>query len=52
MNEKIYLIYVLGQAYCPKCFKEWLKSSQKYEEDLTLQKQNHKRWYAAYGFKI
>lgn len=51
MFEKVYLIYILGQAYCPKCFKQWLKRSKRYEEDLQLQNQNHERWYAMHGFK-
>ncbi len=51
MLEEVYLIYILGQAFCQKCFKEWVERSKKYEDDLTLQKQNHKRWYAAHGFK-
>lgn len=52
MNTHVYLIFVLGQAYCPDCFREWLKRSEKYEEDLKLQEQNHERWYKAHGFKI
>ena len=51
MNNEVYLIYILGQAFCPNCFKEWTKESKRYEDDLYLQKQNHERWYQAYGFK-
>lgn len=51
MNEEVYLIYVLGQAFCTKCFKEWIKNSKRYEEDLRLQEQNQERWYQAHGFK-
>ena len=52
MDEPIYLIFILGQAYCKKCFDEWVKRAKKYEEDIELQNQNHIRWYKAYGFKI
>lgn len=51
MNEEVYLIYILGQAFCPKCFFEWIGRSKRYEEDLALQKQNHERWYRGYGFQ-
>lgn len=45
MNEKIYLIFVLGMAFCPKCFHEWQKDSYRYENDIKFQKENHIRWY-------
>lgn len=51
MFEEVYLIFILGSAYCPKCFPEWVRRSEKDEEDLYLQKQNHERWYLAHGFK-
>ena len=51
MNEEVYLIYILGQAYCSKCFKKWIGHSKKYKEDLYMQKQNQERWYKAYGFQ-
>lgn len=51
MNQDVYLIFILGQAFCPKCFKEWLEHSKRYEEDLYLQKQNQERWYQAHGFR-
>lgn len=51
MTEDVYLIYILARAYCPKCFEDWQKRSTRYEEDLKLQRQNHERWYKAYGFK-
>ncbi len=51
MNEDIYLIFILGQAFCSKCFKEWIDRTKRYEEDLYLQEQNQERWYAAHGFK-
>lgn len=50
MTADVYLIYILGRAYCPKCFEEWTQRAKKYEEDLYLQEQNHERWYKAYGF--
>ena len=52
MQDDVYLIYILGQAFCPECFKEWLENSTKYEEDLDLQKKNHIKWYNAHGFVI
>lgn len=51
MNKEIYLIYVLGQAFCSECFNDWTNRSKRYEEDLYLQKQNQERWYQAHGFK-
>lgn len=49
--EEIYLIFVLGEALCKKCFEKWKKQSKKYEEDLKLQEQNHIAWYKAHGFE-
>lgn len=50
MTEEVYLVYILARAYCPKCFDDWIKRATRYEDDLQLQKQNHERWYKAYGF--
>lgn len=52
MMEEVYLIFILGRAYCKKCFDNWLKRSKRYEEDLELQKQRHIAWYKAYGFDV
>ena len=52
MQEKVYLIFILGRAMCKKCFEEWTERSHKYEEDLQLQKERHLRWYKAYGFEV
>lgn len=52
MHGDVYLIFVLGSAYCEKCFKDWCERSKKYEEDLKLQKGNHIRWYKMHGFKV
>ena len=52
MTSDVYLIYILNQAFCPKCFNEWLKHAERYEEDILLQKQNHERWYKSHGFNI
>lgn len=49
--EDTYLIFVLHQAFCPKCFKEWEKRSIRYEDDIRLQKEYQERWYKAHGFK-
>lgn len=51
MNDDVYLIYILAQAFCPKCFKEWTERSTRFKEDLILQEQNHERWYQSHGFK-
>lgn len=51
MAGDVYLIYILARAYCPECFEDWIRHSKRYESDLKLQEQNHKRWYKAYGFK-
>lgn len=52
MEEPIYLIFILGQAFCKKCFDEWVERAKRYEEDIFLQKQNHIRWYEAHEFRI
>lgn len=46
----VFLIYILGQAFCSECFEDWTKRSKRYEDDIKLQKQNHNRWYKAHGF--
>ncbi len=52
MYKEVYLIFILGSAYCPECFNEWIKRSERDEEDLYLQKLNHKKWYSAHGFDV
>lgn len=51
MKDDVYLIFILNSALCPKCFEEWISRAKKYSDDIELQKQNHERWYKAYGFK-
>lgn len=51
INEEVYLIFILGQACCQKCFQEWAKSASTYKDDLCLQQQNQERWYKLHGFK-
>ena len=50
--DEVYLVFVLGRAFCKNCFEEWQKESKRYEEDLYLQKQNHIAWYKAHGFDV
>ena len=52
IGEEVYLIFILGRAYCKKCFEDWIKRANRYEEDLDLQKQRHIAWYKAYGFDV
>ena len=52
IGEEVYLIFILGRAYCKKCFEEWIQRANRYEEDLDLQKQRHIAWYKAYGFDV
>ncbi len=52
MNESIYLIFILNQAFCKKCFNDWIDRASRYEEDIELQKENHIKWYKIHGFKI
>lgn len=52
MQENVYLIYILNQAFCEKCFKDWQKRSKKYDSDLQLQKQNHIAWYKAHKLEF
>ena len=51
---KLKLIYVLRDAYCEKCFNEWLERCKKYyksdiEYDLRLQQDNDLKWYKMHG---
>ena len=43
--EEGYLIFVLGNCICGKCFKEWLRHSNKYDEDLEFQYKVSESWY-------
>lgn len=52
MQDDVYLIFVLGRAYCPECFKEWKDRAKRYTEDLQLQEERQKQWYKAYGFDV
>ena len=52
MTDDVYLIFILGSAYCPKCFNDWIKRTTRYEDDIQLQEQNQERWYKFHGFNI
>ena len=52
MQDDVYLIFVLGRAYCPECLKEWKDRAKRYTEDLQLQEERQKQWYRAYGFDV
>lgn len=50
LEEDMYLVYVLGDCYCKKCFDEWVERSKSYsqedvEEDLRFQKEHSFQWY-------
>ena len=50
INEDMYLVFVLGDCYCERCFKEWLERAKKYKqedvnEDLRYQKEHSFQWY-------
>ena len=49
---EVYLIFVLGRAFCSECFKEWENRANRYTEDLQLQEERQKQWYRAYGFDV
>lgn len=52
MNEEVYLIFILGRAFCKKCFDEWVNHSSKYIQDLKLQEERQIEFYNAYGFEV
>lgn len=52
MQGNIYLIFILGSAYCEKCFKDWINRVKKYDDDFKLQNQRHIAWYKMHGFEI
>lgn len=51
MEEDVYLIFILGRAYCKKCFNDWIKRAKRHEDDIRLQNERHLYWYKAYGFE-
>lgn len=52
MHGEVYLVYVLGMAYCRNCFEEWQERSKRYEDDIILQTNNHLRWYKCHKLNI
>lgn len=51
-----YLVFVLGDLYCEKCFNEWKNRDKKLSQydidfDLKLQKENHIEFYKAHLVK-
>ncbi len=52
MIDNVFLIYILGQAFCQECFEKWEQRAKRYTEDIKLQEENDERWYRAYGFKV
>lgn len=50
LEDDMYLVFVLGDCYCERCFKEWLERAKKYkqedvDEDLRYQKEHSFQWY-------
>ena len=33
LEEDMYLVYVLGDCYCKKCFDEWVERSKSYSQE-------------------
>ena len=52
IEDTVYLIFVLGRAYCKNCFEDWLKHSKGYKEDLQLQSERHIAYYKAHGLEV
>lgn len=52
MEGNIYLIFILGRAFCQECFDDWVKNAPKYTADLKLQEKRHVEFYNAYGFDV
>lgn len=52
MHDTVYLIFILGMAYCPECFNNWQKRSHRYEDDIKLQNENHIRWYKNHKLEV
>ena len=50
IQNDMYLVFVLTDTYCEKCFKEWEKRSENYkkqeiEEDIALDREMAYKWY-------
>lgn len=52
MHNSVYLIFILGMAYCTECFNNWQKNSHRYEDDIKLQNENHIKWYKSHKLDI
>ena len=52
INNVVYLVFMLGRAYCKKCFENWVKHSKIYPEDLQLQSERHIAYYKAHGLEV
>jgi hypothetical protein len=52
MHNSVYLIFVLGSAYCSHCFNNWIRNSKRYEDDIELQNENHIKWYKMHQLEI
>ncbi len=52
MTGTIYLIAILKQAMCEKCFRQWQERAKVFKEDLSIQDLTHKNFYSAYGFEV
>lgn len=53
IHDDMYLVYVLADTYCEKCFNKWKERSKTYkkkeiEEDLKMDQQNAYRYYKCY----
>lgn len=51
--DNMYLVFVLGDTYCKKCFNEWLVRARKYSQedvdyDLKIQREKSFKWYKYY----
>lgn len=42
MQDDVYLIFVLGRAYCPECFKEWKDRAKNIQKIYSYKKKDKK----------
>lgn len=48
IKDDMYLVFVLGDTYCEKCFNEWVETVKTYKEDLKFQADNSLAYYEAH----
>lgn len=50
--SKGYYVAVLNRWYCPACYKHFINTATRYEEDIPIEKAHYKHYCKLFGVKL